>query len=491
MIHLWRKSNCIVNNIFIPKYYDPSIMADLEKLKSTHDLLYIGDLLGDNTIDIKTGNEIGKASYGTGDIPFIRTSDISNWELKSIPKQGVSKEIYYKYLSKQDIKPGDILLVKDGTYLIGTNCFITEYDKEILYQSHIYRIRILDNKKISPELLFLSLNSPLVQKQIRSKQFTADIIDTIGSRLLELILPIPKDRDKKKNLIRNAKEALGIRVKGKALIKNMPTLLEEVLQTNSTKSMDDFLKLSQDELLKFTKPYTITSEFGAFESFWLNSSKVNNSILLPKLYDPSIDRELNSLAKSCNLISMKVLKETGKIKYYTGDEIGKMAYGTGEIPFIRTSDFANWEIKHNPKQGISQEIYDKYKDKQDVQEHDLLLVRDGTYLVGSSCIITKEDEKSLFCGGLYKITINDNDLIDPFLFLGLINSFIVKRQIRTKQFTRDVIDTLGNRVDEIIIPIPRSKVVRKAISNRIKAVINGRIKSRLKIFDLACEITKK
>jgi type I restriction enzyme M protein len=45
-------------------------------------------------IVLSSENEIGKMSYGTGNIQFIRTSDISNWELKADPKQGVSEEIY-------------------------------------------------------------------------------------------------------------------------------------------------------------------------------------------------------------------------------------------------------------------------------------------------------------------------------------------------------------------------------------------------------------
>ena len=78
-----------------------------------------------------------------------------------------------------------------------------------------------------------------------------------------------------------------------------------------------------------------------------------------------------------------------------------------------------------------------------MQSGDILLVRDGTYLVGTSCMITDSDTKMLYCGGLIKIRINDKTKIDEFLLLGLLNSYIVKRQIRTKQFTRDVIDTLG------------------------------------------------
>lgn len=145
-------------------------------------------------IEVSTGDEIGKLSYSTGNIPFVRSSDISNWELKIDPKQRVSKDIFEGLRDKQDVQEHDILLVRDGTYLIGTTCMITKYNTEMLYQSHIYKIRCLDHEILSPFLLLVILNSPIVKRQIRSKQFTQDIIDTLGNRLMELILPIPKDQ---------------------------------------------------------------------------------------------------------------------------------------------------------------------------------------------------------------------------------------------------------------------------------------------------------
>lgn len=200
--------------------------------------------------------------------------------------------------------------------------------------------------------------------------------------------------------------------------------------------------------------------------------------------------ELEQLKKTCDLKSVGELIDDGEIELSSGDEIGKMAYGTGNIPFVRTSDFSNWEIKANTKQGVSEEIYSQYAEKEDVQEGDILIVRDGTYLVGTSCIISDEDTKMLYCGGLIKIRIKENSNFNEFLLLGLLNSYIVKRQIRTKQFTRDVIDTLGRRFNEVVIPIPRSVKVRSEITNRIKGIINERISAREKISTLAEMIIK-
>jgi len=96
-----------------------------------------------------------------GSIPFIRTSDISNWEMKSDPKHGVSREIYESLAKKQDVRAGDLLMVKDGTYLIGTCAIVTEADKEILYQSHLYKIRVNDNGYgLNPYLLLAFTDCP-------------------------------------------------------------------------------------------------------------------------------------------------------------------------------------------------------------------------------------------------------------------------------------------------------------------------------------------
>ena len=44
--------------------------------------------------------------------------------------------------------------------------------------------------QLDPFILFLALNSDIVKRQIRSVQFTADTIDTIGNRYLEFTIPI-------------------------------------------------------------------------------------------------------------------------------------------------------------------------------------------------------------------------------------------------------------------------------------------------------------
>ena len=234
-------ASSIANRIYVPKYYDPEIEADLKNLQKTHDLLRLGDLQKSKIISVDTGVEIGKMAYGTGTIPFIRTSDLSNWELKADFKHGVSEEIYSSYKNKIDVKSGDILMVRDGTYLIGTSAIVTDEDLPMLFQSHLFRIRVTKQDKLSPWLLFTCLNTPIVKRQIRSKQFTQDIIDTLGKRLTEVMIPVPKDKTVAAAIARETKEI----IEGRAKLRDRARALTLELQGPDAITPQDIEVLSE------------------------------------------------------------------------------------------------------------------------------------------------------------------------------------------------------------------------------------------------------
>lgn len=218
----------LASKVLCPRYYDPEIHSELAKLKKTHELLTLGDLVDEGYLGICTGDEVGKLVYGSGAIPFIRTSDLSTWEIKVDPKHCVDRSLYLSLKAKQDVKENDILMVKDGTYLIGTCAIITKYDLEIVYQSHLYKIRVLKNPRgLNPYLLLAVLTSPAVQRQVKAKQFTQDIIDSLGERIREIVLPIPKSAALSEKITAMVTKAIGDRVEARELARRASI---EVLQ---------------------------------------------------------------------------------------------------------------------------------------------------------------------------------------------------------------------------------------------------------------------
>ncbi|MDJ0583229.1 N-6 DNA methylase [Crocosphaera sp.] len=210
-------SDEVKNYVFSPRYYNPEVKNELFKLQETHDLIKLGDMIDSGLIQVKTGDEVGKLAYGTGIIPFVRTTDISNWEIKRDPKHCISEDIYNSLSYKQDVKENDILMVKDGSYLIGTCGFITKYDTKIIYQSHIYKLRVMDTSKLSPYFLLVALTSEPVRKQIKAKCFTQDIIDSLGDRIRELVLPVPKNKNVLGRVIEMVKKSIEERIEAREL----------------------------------------------------------------------------------------------------------------------------------------------------------------------------------------------------------------------------------------------------------------------------------
>lgn len=467
------KSSGVVGSVYIPRYYNPEIAMRLEALSQTHDLVCVGDLLTSKELTTATGDEIGKMAYGTGPIPFVRTSDISNWEIKADPKQGVSEDIYSLYSVRQDVKPGDVLFVRDGTYLIGAACLVTPHDGRLLYQSHILKFRLKEGARISGPLFLAALYAPVVRRQIRAKQFTADIIDSVGNRYGELILPIPKRSELRDRIHGEVLDVVNERARLREELKRIPYLAQGLIRD-------------------LTDP--LPSNFGADDpdersvGFLLRRSEIRRNVLLPRYYVPTLEEEIRQLTATHDLISLGDLTKQGALAFETGIEVGKMAYGTGPVPFIRTSDISNWELKADPKQSVSVELYEQFKESLGVKAKDIFLVRDGTYLVGTSCILTEDDTRLLYCGGIYKIRLNRQDLLDPYLLLALLNSPIVRKQMRSKQFTRDVIDTLGKRIFEVILPIPKEPTLRRLVAEQTRDAVQTRVRLRRRVKEIALEV---
>jgi type I restriction enzyme M protein len=189
--------NELKDNIYIPEHYSPEMKIKINGMNKNdnYELVSFGKLSEQKIIQIRRGNEIGSQHYGGGSIPFIRTTDIVNWEIKMDTVKTVSRDVYNKYKSQQDIQENDIFFVNDGTFLIGRSSMITALDIQSVYQSHIKKIRVLDMAKISPFYLFYLLNTELVQEQITSKTFTQATLSTLGDRIFELVLPVHKDTD--------------------------------------------------------------------------------------------------------------------------------------------------------------------------------------------------------------------------------------------------------------------------------------------------------
>jgi type I restriction enzyme M protein len=224
------KNSQIKDKIYIPSYYEGvektlRLLAEDEnfELMSIQQLIDLNIIYTNRNGYLPRGDEIGSQMYGLGDIPFIRTSDIYNWEINLDSNKKTSEEIYLKYKEKQNVEEGDILLVKDGgSNLIGKTAYVSQLTIKIIIQSHIYQIKVLKNEKaIDPYLLLYLLNLDLVQDQIKAITFVQGTIATIGNRIMEIMLPIPTDINKRVEISQFIREIINKKIEIRSKISNL------------------------------------------------------------------------------------------------------------------------------------------------------------------------------------------------------------------------------------------------------------------------------
>lgn len=177
----------VKRRLWTPNLHDPypdKVLKKISRKAALKNLLQIAT--------IKKGNEIGSINYqdylqkSKRTVPFVRTSDIFNYEIDSFPDFYASEELFHEY--SQDFQPGDVIVNNEGK--IGFPAIITKEDKAI-YQSHIKRLRSKFPKEVPNEYIFLCLLLPEIG-EIQFKKFTVvqSTIPTLSKRIGLIEIPM-------------------------------------------------------------------------------------------------------------------------------------------------------------------------------------------------------------------------------------------------------------------------------------------------------------
>jgi type I restriction enzyme S subunit len=214
-------SSFIDIDLWTPAYSYPLYINTLKAIQKKWQTVLLGEIA-----TVKKGNEVGSNNYNKyldkkdSDVPFIRTSDLINYEIDKFPDFYIPEETYQEL--KQDIKAGDVLFTKDGK--IGMTAMITKSDKSIIC-SGISRLRLKTEAKkynLTPEYLFLilSLKETGLYPSIRRTVIASTLPHLREERLREFEIPI-LDKNSIDEITKLVKEAFELKDEKKKLIKEV------------------------------------------------------------------------------------------------------------------------------------------------------------------------------------------------------------------------------------------------------------------------------
>ena len=183
-------------DVLVPRFYR-GLMNPPEMPNGCYGVR-LGDLVEDGTLLAWDGHGSPEAqAKGRGDIPYIRVSDIVNWEMYRNPVTGIPRDVYERLIGdKPRPKEGDVIFVRRGSYRIGTVAMASPRDGQVLLTRELLTLRVtnLENRYgITPFYLIALLSSKTVQDQIESYVFVDTTLPNINDRWKYLLLPIHED----------------------------------------------------------------------------------------------------------------------------------------------------------------------------------------------------------------------------------------------------------------------------------------------------------
>jgi len=224
-------SSFLEADLWTPKYSYPLYINTLKVIQEQWKTVLL-----DEIATVKKGDEVGSENYNSylekeeDDIPFIRTSDLVNYEADQFPDFYVSEKIYNE--KNQDIKTNDVLFIKDGNNRM-RSAMITKNDK-IIISSHIVKLRLkIEAKKynFTPEYLFLVLSLKEIgfYSSIRRTVIASTLPCLREDKLKEIEIPI-LDKDSIDEITKLVKKAFELKGEKKKLIEEVQKEIDSYFQ---------------------------------------------------------------------------------------------------------------------------------------------------------------------------------------------------------------------------------------------------------------------
>lgn len=180
---------------WIPRYYARA--RKRPRAPKGRRWVLLGDLVDKDDVQAWDGHgSPSSAEKGEGDIPYIRASDIVNWEMYRNPTSGVTQETYDRLTQNHPaVKAEDVIFVRRGSYRIGTVAMASPRDRQVLMMRELLTLRVKRNNDtgITPHYLMVLLSSNDVRAQLPRLTFVDTTLPNIGDRWRELRLPVHKD----------------------------------------------------------------------------------------------------------------------------------------------------------------------------------------------------------------------------------------------------------------------------------------------------------
>ena len=194
-------------DIFVPKYYDRKTLSGIESLIEKSEeflLLSLGELQNKKIIGIWGGHGSPSVDQRTGEIPYIKVSDLRAGHVNINPTNMVPLELAKQFwkkgigsgdqnLSSSGLRAYDLISPERASKNIGEFCVLMPGQENAVLTKEVIIIRSIDSEYFDQFYLMWALSLQEVRKQWDRIVFMQTNREDVGKRMLEIKIPVPKN----------------------------------------------------------------------------------------------------------------------------------------------------------------------------------------------------------------------------------------------------------------------------------------------------------
>lgn len=163
------------------------------------DLVTVGDLMDAGELEVMTGHGSPKSHYhGKGSVPYVKVVDIKNWRVIENPSYAIPVHIADQMRGKRKLQPFDLVTATRASKNIGLFGVVMPWQTEVILTREIEIWRVNESaKRLDPWLLLTLMSLNVVHDQFRYAILMQMNREDLGERYREIVLPIPKAKEKR------------------------------------------------------------------------------------------------------------------------------------------------------------------------------------------------------------------------------------------------------------------------------------------------------
>lgn len=212
-------------------------------------------------------------------------------------------------------------------------------------------------------------------------------------------------------------------------------------------------------------------------------------IATPTFFDLStVDVLKNFVAarlKGFELRSVRDLVNSGDLKREEGHGSPSADRRVGAIPYIKVSDLRAGSVNINPTNMVPRQVAEEYwgGSSSGLKEFDLISPARTSKNIGDFCVLMPGQEEVVLTKEVFIFRVASKLLVDQFYLLWALTLEPVRAQWKRLVLMQTNREDVGDRVDELLIPVPPNSKVGSAHSAPFREYYGLMLKARKQLAD--------